>query len=325
MKLLFLSLLVGVSSSVRAEVFNVIQKAVYSDKIFQNPQDLKSFLNNEITSEKVFFKKPSKSEKAKGYITKNYYDLGLSTQDDSELRNKDSQKGMNQEENKIKFLSIVKELALNEEKSKVSNENFIQVEGNAKVKTPTPSLDDDGNPKVETQTLGLANRDKSQDERQVLTQIEVNLLVKYFYEFDLDPQILISPAVKSSLKNELVKENKLGISGVSQVLQILDNIANLRLDMNNFLGLDIRCFFRNYGDPNAALKEAREFAAKLAKKGSGAVIISRSGDKLVINTAEGDPRLTSENFLYSEAATIVAKCRGFGLSNLPPRELISKD
>jgi hypothetical protein len=153
------------------------------------------------------------------------------------------------------------------------------------------------------------NDERSVDENMALTQIEANLLVKYFQELNLNPQKLISAQFKSGIK----------ISGENwrdrlEVIRAVENIAKTRIDMNSFLYEDVRCFFRGYSDPNAALDESRKFEKSSHESSAMAPELS------------GLIRRKFENSLKrSDEVTIGGKCRGWGLCSLPEITLYNED
>lgn len=132
----------------------------------------------------------------------------------------------------------------------------------------------------------LANNEIRSESGKAFTQTEANLLIKYFLQLNLDFDDLLSPGFRGSWRIASIRDNV-------QAIQIIENIANTRKDMDEYLELgDVKCFFRNYKDPNTEVEGVKMTYA--LKQMPLAEILKRS-----------------------EEAIVVGKCRGCGLLKLP--------
>lgn len=131
----------------------------------------------------------------------------------------------------------------------------------------------------------LTNNDIRSTEGRALTQAETNLLVKYFLQLKLDHATLTSEGFKARLSIANIEDK-------AQAIQILKNIATTRKEMDSYLDLgSVKCFFRNYKDPNAAFEEIK---------------VSESFNRAPL----------TDILRKSDEATVVGKCRGCGLLSL---------
>jgi hypothetical protein len=133
--------------------------------------------------------------------------------------------------------------------------------------------------------LALNDKRTPAPENKAFNQLEANLLVKYFLKLNINPDSVLSMRFQGSLDIKNVRDK-------AQAIQTINNIANTRKDMNLYLALsDVRCFYRNYFDPNAVFNNLR-----------------------LSDSLKKDP--LTEIFKRSDDVTIVGKCRGCGLLKL---------
>jgi hypothetical protein len=119
---------------------------------------------------------------------------------------------------------------------------------------------------------------------KAFTQLEANLLVKYFLELKIKPETLLSLGFQGKLAIPLDKDK-------DQAVQTIKNIANIRIDLAEFEEYpDVRCFYRNYKDSNAPT-DSIDF------------------------TNEQKQFPIADIFRRIDDVTIVGKCRGCGLLN----------
>lgn len=160
--------------------------------------------------------------------------------------------------------------------------------------------------KFKEAVVNLATNKFRTPEGKALTQAEANLLVKYFVQLNIKPEIILdSYKFQSDLKKEIHPnvDSIQADADRAQVIQTITNIAKTRVDMAAYLEHpNVRCFFRNYRDENA-LSDVNKLTDNAKLKAPLTEIYKRSDDVLIVGKCQGCGLLALEEFAMTPEQT----------------------
>ncbi|MGZ3743167.1 MAG: hypothetical protein ACXVB1_17145 [Pseudobdellovibrionaceae bacterium] len=141
-------------------------------------------------------------------------------------------------------------------------------------------------------------------EGRTITQEEANLLVKYFVQLKLPPEVLTSMEYQANLKIPTTADK-------AQVIQTIINISKTRTDMAAYMEHpNVRCFYRNYRDTNA-VEEVLANSKNPKLMAPLADIFKRSDDVVIVGKCQGCGLLALDEFAMSpEERAKYSACAG---------------